>query len=56
MYKRLCALVLAIAVFTQNDVLYSSCFGHADVENGIPVDDATVMEWGSVTKLLVWGA
>ena len=29
-------------------------YGFADIENGLAVDESTVFEWGSVTKLLTW--
>lgn len=45
---------MAISVFRQDETLYMNYFGYADKEAGITVDQDTVMEWGSVSKLLVW--
>ena len=45
---------LAAAVFGKDDVEYIKYAGYADIEGGVPVDEETVFEWGSVTKLLVW--
>ena len=45
---------LSVSVFRRDSVLYRNYFGYADKENRVPVDENTVMEWGSVTKLLVW--
>lgn len=45
---------MSVAVFDENDTIYRNCFGYMDVENKIPVTEETVMEWGSVSKLLVW--
>ena len=45
---------LCVSVFRRDSVLYRNYFGYADKENRVPVDENTVMEWGSVTKLLVW--
>ncbi|MBQ8927501.1 MAG: beta-lactamase family protein [Oscillospiraceae bacterium] len=42
------------SVFCGDEILYTGYFGDADRENGIPADEETVYEWGSVTKLLVW--
>lgn len=39
-------------VFCRDEILYSGCFGYADVENQIPADEETVYEWGSVTKTI----
>lgn len=45
---------MAVAVVGKDRVIYRNYFGYADREQGIAVDENTVMEWGSVTKLLVW--
>ncbi len=45
---------MSVSVFDAREVLYSGYFGCADKENGVAVDQDTVMEWGSATKLLVW--
>lgn len=45
---------MSVAVFDENDTIYQNCFGYMDVQNEVPVTEDTVMEWGSVSKLLVW--
>lgn len=45
---------LGTAVFTKDDVLYSGYFGNVDQEEGIPADEDTVYDWGSITKTLTW--
>lgn len=45
---------MAISVFGEDAVIYTDYFGYADREAQIAVDQNTVMEWGSATKLLVW--
>ena len=45
---------MSVAVFDENNTIYRNCFGYIDVQNKIPVTEDTVMEWGSVSKLLVW--
>lgn len=45
---------MAVSVFEQDDTIYMNHFGYADKEAGIAVDQDTVIEWGSVSKLLVW--
>ena len=45
---------MSVAVFNENGTIYRNCFGYMDVKNSIPVTEDTVMEWGSVSKLLVW--
>lgn len=45
---------LAVSVFDRDETIYSNYFGYADKENQTAVDEETVFEWGSVTKLLVW--
>lgn len=43
-----------VAVFDVNDTIYRNSFGYMDIQNKVPVTEDTVMEWGSVSKLLVW--
>ena len=45
---------MCVSVFNKTDILYSNYFGCIDLENNIAVDENSVFEWGSVTKLLVW--
>ncbi len=45
---------MAVSVFGQDNSIYTNYFGYADKEAGLAVDQDTVMEWGSATKLLVW--
>lgn len=43
-----------ISLFESDDVIFQGNYGYKDIENGLEVDDNTVFEWGSITKLLVW--
>lgn len=45
---------MCVSVFDKTDTIYSNYFGCIDLENNIPVDENSVFEWGSITKLLVW--
>lgn len=45
---------MEVAVFTGEETLYEKAFGLADIERKISADFDTVLEWGSVSKLLVW--
>lgn len=45
---------MGVSVFSGDETVYTGYFGCADKENGIAVDENTVMEWGSASKLLVW--
>ena len=45
---------MSVAVFDVNETIYRNSFGYMDVQNKVPVTEDTVMEWGSVSKLLVW--
>ncbi len=45
---------MCVSVFNKTDILYSNYFGCIDLENNIAVDESSVFEWGSITKLLVW--
>lgn len=44
----------SVAIFDADGTLYEGYFGHADISAGLPMTADTVVEWGSVTKLLVW--
>ena len=45
---------LTVSVMDSERVIYTGYYGCADMENNIEVDDETVMEWGSISKLHVW--
>lgn len=45
---------LEVAVFDREQVIYRNNYGYADVENQLPMENDTVLEWGSVSKLMVW--
>jgi len=45
---------VSLAVFDNSETLYQSNYGYADIDNKLAVDENTVYEWGSVSKLLVW--
>jgi len=45
---------MSVSVFDASNTIYTNHFGYLDVENKIPVTEETVMDWGSVSKLLVW--
>ena len=45
---------MSVAIFDEHQTIYRNYFGYTDVQNKIPVSEETVMEWGSVSKLLVW--
>lgn len=45
---------MAVAVFNRDEMLYRNYYGYADKNVGLAVNEETVFEWGSVTKLLVW--
>lgn len=45
---------VSIAVFRGQETLYKTGYGYANIENQLAVNDETVYEWGSVSKLLVW--
>lgn len=45
---------VSIAVFRGQNTLYKTGYGYANIENHLAVNDETVYEWGSVSKLLVW--
>lgn len=45
---------MAVSVFDLDGVIYENYFGFADREGDIPVDETTVFEWGSASKIFVW--
>lgn len=45
---------MAVRVFEQDETVYANCFGYADREAGLAVEQDSVLEWGSASKLLVW--
>lgn len=45
---------MEVSVFNRDETVYTGYFGYADKENALKVDESTVMEWGSASKLLVW--
>lgn len=42
------------AVFTKDDILFQKEYGYVDKENNIKMDADSVLDWGSITKTLVW--
>ena len=45
---------MTTAVFDKNGTIYKGNFGYVDKENKVKVDDDSVFEWASITKLTVW--
>ncbi len=45
---------MSVSVFCGEETIYTGYFGYADKEQGIPLNEESVVEWGSATKLLVW--
>lgn len=44
---------LATIVINQNETIYKMD-GYANIEEQIPVNENTIFEWGSVSKILIW--
>jgi CubicO group peptidase (beta-lactamase class C family) len=44
---------VAVIVVNEDEITYLMD-GYADIKRQIPVDEETIFEWGSVSKLLVW--
>jgi len=44
----------SVAVLQNSEVVYSGNFGYADINKKVLIDEDTLFEWGSATKLLVW--
>lgn len=51
--KKDCASV-SVAVYSGKDTICEKQYGYSDVTEKKEVDQDTVYEWGSVTKILVW--
>lgn len=47
---------VAVGVFDGSGTVYEGYYGFADIDAGLKADPETVYEWGSVSKLLVWGS
>lgn len=45
---------MAVSVFHKDDTIYTGYFGYADKDARLAVEEDTVIEWGSATKILVW--
>ncbi|MGI5940240.1 MAG: serine hydrolase domain-containing protein [Thermoleophilia bacterium] len=45
---------MSVAIFSAKETVYKNYFGYMNIEDQVPVTEDTVMEWGSVSKLLVW--
>ena len=45
---------MSVSVFDTDQVLFEKHYGFSDIANQIKVDEDTVFEWGSATKLMVW--
>ena len=45
---------VAVAVFNKGETVSEQYLGYADIDAKLPVDNETVYEWGSSSKLLVW--
>ncbi|MBD8038474.1 serine hydrolase [Solibacillus sp. A46] len=43
-----------VLIMKDGEIFLSSSYGYANIENKIKVTPDTILEWGSVTKLLVW--
>ena len=44
----------AISVFTRDEIILEFTYGFKNIEEQIPIDNETVFEWASMTKLLTW--
>lgn len=43
-----------VGVFDKNGPVFEGYYGYSDIENRIAVDENTVIDWGSTTKMMVW--
>lgn len=45
---------MLVSVFDSDEVIYENYFGCTDIENQAKADENSVIEWGSVSKTLIW--
>ncbi len=45
---------MAVAVFDRNGIIYTDTFGYADKEQNIKLEKGQVLDWGSISKTLIW--
>lgn len=45
---------MAMAIYDNDGIVYKKSLGYADESKKLAVDDNTVFEWGSVSKLMIW--
>ena len=45
---------MAVSVFDKNGIIYSNYFGYADKEKKIKLEKNQVLDWGSISKTLIW--
>ena len=43
-----------VGVFDKNGPVFEGYYGYSDIAGGVKVDENTVIDWGSTTKLMVW--
>ncbi len=44
----------SVAILDGDKTIYRQDYGMSDMEKGIMIDEDTVYEWGSISKLLIW--
>jgi CubicO group peptidase (beta-lactamase class C family) len=45
---------VAMAIINEDETIYKNYYGELDLENNIEVNENSVFEWGSVSKMLTW--
>ncbi len=45
---------MAVSVFDRNGILYSDTFGYANKEKNLSLSPDQVLDWGSISKTLIW--
>ena len=45
---------MSVAVFTANDIILERYYGHSSIADQVANNAEIVMDWGSVSKLLIW--
>mgnify|MGYP003298453608 CR=1 FL=1 len=43
-----------VGIFDNEGTIFEGYYGYSDLANEIKVDENTVIDWGSTTKLMVW--